>query len=362
MAINRFSAVIEDKQSEEEYLNHEISSTIKYIRPAILVLGFIFFLFILPDLNLNEDPFVVWTILAIRGGLLILVIGLYLVLLIKPDMTSLANWISLYAFLISAGYLLIYYVYESPNLYIQSFGVVTLIIIYFNLLYNWSHAFLISIFTGSGFFLVTHLRPEEFLPGSLSAVCVYITLIILVSGISAHRLNVNKRKQYLNTKELERLSETDPLTGIYNRGKFDRELKEWIDLAKRYGHHLSIVLFDIDNLKAINDLHGHLAGDKVLKTASGLVKDTIRSTDIFARWGGDEFVVLLPHTRREQAVELAERISGMIASHQFNPGGYISCSFGAAALEEDDDARALLNRADHNLYKAKASGKNRVVS
>jgi diguanylate cyclase (GGDEF)-like protein len=151
------------------------------------------------------------------------------------------------------------------------------------------------------------------------------------------------------------------VTGVYNRKKFDDAMDEWISLSKRYGNPLSLILLDIDDFKAVNDNYGHIVGDSVLKNIAATVSRSIRDTDIFARWGGDEFVILLPNTDIRQAETLAERIRECIASNPLDHPRDITCSFGVAAYEENDTKQSLLRRVDDLLLKAKASGKDRVV-
>jgi len=349
-----------DRELEAEFIKHENAAAIKYIRPAVLVLGILFFLFIIPDYYLTESMRNFGLIFMIRATFLALVILLYLQLKINPNRHLNLRWIPVYAFIASASFLLIYYIYESPNLFIQSFGVVALILVFFHLVNRWLQAFLISIFLGSGFIIVTLTRPEEVINFELLAVSIYIALVIVLSSISAFRINMYKRMQFINTRELQLLSETDSLTGIYVRGKFDQELSKWIELANRYGHPLSIIMFDIDDLKKVNDRLGHLAGDRIISTLASLVRRVLRKTDIFARWGGDEFVILLPNTEKDQAYELAERIRDLIAGHSFKAVGFLSCSFGVEELRKGDERNSLLSRVDRKLYEAKESGKNIV--
>lgn len=166
----------------------------------------------------------------------------------------------------------------------------------------------------------------------------------------------------MDKRNLELMSENDYLTGIYNRGKFDLELNRWIDLAKRYQHELALIMFDLDDLKLINDRYGHLAGDKVLKELAELVNSKLRSSDIFARWGGDEFIILLPYASMEEAVDMAERIRDLTASHDFKQVRNLSCSFGVAGFEVTDNSSTFLKKVDDKLYQAKRSGKNLVAS
>lgn len=154
---------------------------------------------------------------------------------------------------------------------------------------------------------------------------------------------------------------TDPLTGIPNRLHFSMVFQHTIHVAQRSGKNLSVVFFDIDHFKEVNDHYGHLAGDTVLREIAALVAQRIRRSDIIARWGGEEFVILLPETDLDEAVSLAEMMRHSISEKQFEQIGVLTCSFGVAILEEGEDGEHLLNRADQMLYTAKNSGRNKVV-
>ncbi len=155
----------------------------------------------------------------------------------------------------------------------------------------------------------------------------------------------------------------DDLTGIYNRRKYEKEVERDFARAVRHNRDLSIVLFDIDEFKEINDGHGHLAGDDVLRQIAALVSTRLRREGIFARFGGDEFVVLCPEVDREGALVLAERLRTTIASHPFLFGDTtmsVTCSFGVAARTPDMLQPAdLYAAADARLYLAKSGGRNR---
>ena len=173
---------------------------------------------------------------------------------------------------------------------------------------------------------------------------------------------VNKRRAFKARKELAELSVQDTLTGVFNRKKFDDALDEWLNFSERYNNPLTLILFDIDDFKGINDNFGHIAGDGVLQEAARAVSAVIRKTDVFARWGGDEFALLLPNTDLAAAEGLAERIRAAIGSLALDVPKKISCSFGVAAYEKGDTKQLLLRRADEMLLRAKSGGKDRVVS
>ncbi len=174
---------------------------------------------------------------------------------------------------------------------------------------------------------------------------------------------VSMRTEELREKirEVEELSVTDPLTGIYNRKRFDEELGVEISRARRYAEPLTLIMFDIDHFKAVNDGHGHAAGDAVLKEITALVKAQIRSADVFSRWGGEEFLVLLPQTDLDGAYKMADKLRTAIDGLSFPGVGKVTCSFGVTAFTDIDDRDSFLRRVDDALYEAKDAGRNRVI-
>jgi len=159
---------------------------------------------------------------------------------------------------------------------------------------------------------------------------------------------------------LKYLATTDPLTSIYNRRKFNEVLSYELRRDERYPGGLSLILCDLDNFKSINDNYGHNKGDEVLKSFTEMVKNMIRSSDTFARWGGEEFVLLLPETGFETAMQLAEKIRQKTESTLFSNTCKITVSFGITQFLEGDTETVLFNRADDALYKAKSCGRNRL--
>lgn len=169
------------------------------------------------------------------------------------------------------------------------------------------------------------------------------------------------RKLSRLNRELARLSVTDRLTGIYNRMKLDEALAAEIQRCRRYDQALAIVLLDIDYFKRINDTYGHQAGDRALIDIARLLSAGSRETDVLGRWGGEEFMIVLPHTDLAGASRLAEKMRTTIAAHEFSGIGQQTASFGVAAYRIDDQPNDLVARADAALYEAKHAGRNRVA-
>ncbi len=168
----------------------------------------------------------------------------------------------------------------------------------------------------------------------------------------------------------ERLAEqalTDGMTGLSNHRHFVGWMEAEVERAKRFGSELALILIDIDDFKAVNDTRGHLQGDAVLAAVAAVLRGEARSIDEVARWGGEEFVVALPETPREGALEMAERLRRRIAALEVDPGERgepirITASLGIAAIPDDaDDMRSLIAAADRGLYLAKQDGKDRVA-
>jgi len=155
---------------------------------------------------------------------------------------------------------------------------------------------------------------------------------------------------------------TDSLTKIYNRRKIDDVMKVEIDRSKRYSSIFSVIILDIDFFKEINDEHGHQIGDEVLVNLSQVLKNCIESSDIVARWGGDEFMIFTIGNNEEKAYYLAEKIRKIVFENKFSHDENVSVSVGVAEVDINcDNARILLHKADMALYEAKSQGRNRVV-
>lgn len=163
-------------------------------------------------------------------------------------------------------------------------------------------------------------------------------------------------------KRVEELSITDSLTGVCNRLKLDSVLTYELNQSKRYQQELSLIILDVDDFKSVNDNYGHQVGDSVLKEISSVLKENCRQTDTFGRWGGEEFLIILPKTDMLQAVALAEKLKNIVQTYDFSTVGYQTCSFGVATLKKKTQSeQRLVEEADKALYEAKRSGKNRVV-
>jgi two-component system cell cycle response regulator len=166
-------------------------------------------------------------------------------------------------------------------------------------------------------------------------------------------------------EEIYRLTTIDGLTQIYNKRYFVEMLEREIGRAQRYRRDLSLILFDIDGFKVINDTYGHLAGDHVLKQLASVIRGRIRREDILSRWGGEEFAVILPEIDHSNALQFAEKVRGLVETAGFKFEDVlipVTVSIGVASLMPDLQASDdFIRLADARLYDAKSAGRNRVV-
>ncbi len=161
-------------------------------------------------------------------------------------------------------------------------------------------------------------------------------------------------------RELKRISGIDSLTQISNRLKLDETLQNELSRSARYGTDLSVLMIDVDHFKEVNDTFGHLIGDMVLMELAGILKSNIRESDTVGRWGGEEFLAVLPQTGPINARTVAEKIRNAVEEATFSEVTHITCSIGTASFQPEDDKEMLLSHADAALYHAKNKGRNRV--
>lgn len=180
-------------------------------------------------------------------------------------------------------------------------------------------------------------------------------------GVIADNINalINHSKKLLSEKDY--IAYHDALTGIFNRHKFINLLDNEIKRSNRYNHTFAFIILDIDHFKSVNDTYGHQTGDLVLKELANIVKNNMRTTDIFARWGGEEFVLLIPETDQSGAFDFSEKIRRAVEINKFQTVGKVTISIGVTLYSTGDTLETMCSRADKGLYSSKESGRNKVT-
>jgi len=187
--------------------------------------------------------------------------------------------------------------------------------------------------------------------------------VVEKAHVQAREDSEKSRQQLIETlRELELWATTDKLTELANRRQLEQRAETEVARAHRYNTALSLILIDLDHFKQVNDKEGHPMGDAVLVEVAKLLRRMVRTSDLPGRWGGEEFMVLVPGTNEEQALILAEKLRKAFENHQYPSSQKITASFGVSLCKEGDTLETLLRKADEALYEAKRQGRNRVIA
>jgi diguanylate cyclase (GGDEF)-like protein len=212
------------------------------------------------------------------------------------------------------------------------------------------------------FLVIPYYQPNDYIVEILRINALIMNLCAWIFSRMVFRIRlfslIYKKEIEAKNTILADLSVRDSMTSLYNHENLFLKLKEEIERAKRIGYPLSIIMMDIDDFKDVNDRFGHQCGDDIIIRVAGILAQTCRSTDIIGRYGGDEFVIILPDTATDEVLFLAERLRSKIALTVFREGIHITVSGGISELKEESPEE-LIRKADLQLYKAKANGRNR---
>ena len=211
--------------------------------------------------------------------------------------------------------------------------------------------FLIHLFNVTEAFFAFTRKYEALQLDEIAVSLVVVSFYILIFAICRWSEAAKRLRQ----------ANTDSLTGLFNRRKGWEVLELEIARARRYHRPLSLIMFDLDHFKEINDTHGHLVGDRVLGLIAKIVHQQMRNTDILMRWGGEEFMIISVETDEAEARQVAERLRAAIESCSLHTTIHPTGSFGTTQLQENDTFDTLLRRVDDKLYEAKTSGRNKVA-
>ena len=216
-------------------------------------------------------------------------------------------------------------------------------------------------------FLTAFFKEDEFIQRGYNLGAVdYLTKPIeetrLYNKIKFHiQMYEQEQKLKQRNETLKKQSTTDQLTKLYNRQYFDETIEKEIHRSNRYETALSMIIADIDFFKKVNDTYGHIAGDNILADFSAIIKENIRLTDMAFRYGGEEFVILLPSTTAQDAKQLAKKLRLVVKNHTFKDPKSITCSYGISQYEKEETKESFFKKADDALYFVKNNGRDNIA-
>lgn len=350
----------ENKQIEDIFLRREITSGLTLIRYLVLLSSIANLLFgILDYLYLSWSKETLYLDFAVRTIILIFAIVIFISM--NRGQTIRVICISTYGFalFVYGSHMYVASFFVPLNIMFETFSLVLLSTCLFLMPYRWVINLSFSLmFFGLYVVLIPFLSTEASLE-DWAITTAFICWNTVVIAVLFYRINLHKRNHFAKELQLEELANTDHLTKINNRKACDDILEGTCNDSAAF----SFILFDIDNFKQVNDTYGHSAGDEVIVSIIKYARNIIRKDDILARWGGEEFVIIMPNAKLNEATELATRVREQISLiKHIHIKQNITCSFGVTAFVKGDTTKSITRRADQLLYLAKEYGKNRVVA
>jgi diguanylate cyclase (GGDEF)-like protein len=340
-------------------MEFEKSTGLGMTRYLLLVFGFTFAMFALSDYHFFGEGNSFNIALGFRGaGLFLTIVAFSLIGRINRFEHTLML-VTVTQLVVFAVYLLKLHILPESESDLQFMTVVLFILVIFLIPNRWKNSLLAACVMLGSYILFSGLSEKPSALPALTLRWIYLGICLCACALFLFGRENSRRKQFASERLLEFMSITDRLTGIYNRGRFEFILGHWIKSTRH--NPFSLILFDIDDFKKVNDRYGHTAGDQVLIRTTETVSASIRDDDIFARWGGEEFVILFGGTPVERAAELAERLRKAVEDNPCETG-CITISIGVAEYRKDETITELVNRADEKMYEAKRAGKNRVMA
>ncbi|QAT49171.1 GGDEF domain-containing protein [Caproiciproducens sp. NJN-50] len=344
----------------QAYFNYQLLSCRRYMNKICLAVGIFNELLLIPDL------------LFIASGT-----GRTLIVLFRTVFTALLILFSMYysgnrgfrsfyrmttaaELLAVALFLFVMVQYDPPDFMIQASGLYIIVLAVFLFPNRYRNMLLVSVLGISGFLFFSWRKLGRLDPNEMTASIIYFSATVLICSIFALGRNKQQYREFLTKTRLLEMSYTDQLTKASSRNRLFSEFARWQKICRRQREPLSLSLFDIDQFKSVNDRFGHTVADHVLVELAGMIRAILPDSNLLVRWGGDEFVVLLPATSLEEAVRILETVRSAVEKKCFTREIKITCSFGVAQMEENSTLDSLIHEADDRMYEGKKRGGNRV--
>ena len=258
-------------------------------------------------------------------------------------------------------YLYVLWLYQSPDFMIQSMGMIVTVLVISIVPNRIINTLILTVAAAVAFFAEFYLLINPVPIKSLAVSIVYVSLTILICCMKNFGTDRHAQREFFAKKTLQETSAKDYLTSAATRARLEEEAHRWMNFCRRQSLPLCLVFVDVDNLKSINDCYGHAMGDSVLKQIAAVMQAQLRNSDTIARWGGDEFVLLLPNVTLQNAVLLLDRVKIAINALTLDGGASVSCSFGVVQMRTESTYQEMLAQADTMMYRSKKNGKGRIA-
>jgi diguanylate cyclase (GGDEF)-like protein len=252
----------------------------------------------------------------------------------------------------------VFTLYPAPDFSIQVLGIMVIIMLIYLTPNSWVMMNAVALAGIAGFLACSLWLVQGIDASNMTVGVIYLSVIAALCAIFSLNVRAHQYREYVSREDLKRDYVTDPLTHLGNRIRLEEDAAKWMDRAEKYGMVLSLVVMDVDNMKLLNDTYGHVQGDQVLCQLADVLRAELRRDDVCVRWGGDEFIMLLPYIRGSDAEKLTLRIQRAICAQVFDPPVILTCSFGVAPMQPGMSLTALIAKADEMMYTAKREGKN----
>ena len=250
--------------------------------------------------------------------------------------------------------------YTTPNFLIHSMGTIATMLVVFLVPNRKDLQLTLAVVAAVSFYTYCFINLKVNSVSDITASVTYSVMAIIICTISNSISEKNRLREFVAKNRLEQMSTMDFLTNTANRFRLEEEADRWMSFCRRQKLPLCLVFVDVDNLKQMNDTFGHAAGDSVLITLAHLMQSQLRNSDTIARWGGDEFVLLLPNVSLKNAVTLLERLKSAVSTANFGEKIQVTCSYGVVEMDETSSFQSLLRKADALMYTGKRDGRNRI--
>jgi len=345
----------------QEYFNYQLVSCRKYMNKVSLIAAAFNQILLIPDMmfvNNMTGKLITAFLRTVFTGILILFSLYYSKARVFHSFYRLVSAVEFLDILL---FLFITEQYGQPNFMIQVSGLYVILLSIFFFPNRYRNMLILSFLVMAAFLALAWRETGGFNANELFVSILYFLATILICSIFALGRDRQQYREFIVKNRLMKMSYTDQLTKVSNRNKLLAEFAKWQKKCKEQGQSFCMALFDIDQFKSINDRFGHTMADDVLVELAKTIRPHLRSTDLLVRWGGDEFVILLPQTTRKDAVKVLNRIRFTVENKQFVGKIHITCSFGLADTEGDATLETMLQQADNLMYEGKKQGGNRVI-